>query len=167
MRRRQFGSTNRLAAADDGFPSASQLSLFMSVSSQLDVVISSDTSQGSAVQDQILSMLEARKFSDRDLFGVKLALEEAVVNAIKHGNQLDPDKTVRITCEVSDQCAVITIEDQGPGFDPFDIPDPTDDENLEKASGRGLMLMRAFMTNITYNERGNRVCMEKVRTVEE
>ncbi len=61
----------------------------------------------------------------------------------------------------------IEIEDEGEGFDVADIPDPTADENLERPCGRGLMLMRAFMTSITYNERGNRVVLVKDKTVEE
>ena len=60
----------------------------------------------------------------------------------------------------------IVIEDEGPGFDPTDVPDPTDDDNLDKPSGRGLMLMRAFMTVIEYNEKGNRVLLEKARSAE-
>lgn len=138
----------------------------MSASSVLDVIIPSDTSRGSAVQEEILSLLEKYGYSDRDLFGVKLALEEAIVNAIKHGNQFDPDKTVHILCEVTTEQVSIVIEDQGPGFDPSDVPDPTDEENLDKPSGRGLMLMRAFMTAIEYNASGNRVQMQKARSLE-
>ena len=138
----------------------------MSEASHLAVVIPSDTSRGSEVQEQILALMEGKGFTDRDLFGVKLALEEAIVNAIKHGNQLDPGKTVQITCDITDQRAIIIIEDQGEGFDPSDVPDPTDEENLDKASGRGLMLMRAFMTSVTHNENGNRVRMEKEKSAE-
>ena len=108
-------------------------------------------------------MLEQRAFSDRDCFGVKLALEEAIVNAIKHGNGMDPDKCVHVHCHVTDERVKIVIEDEGPGFDPGDVPDPTEDENLDKPSGRGLMLMRSFMSRVEYNDKGNCVVMEKVR----
>lgn len=130
----------------------------------LDVTIPSDTSRGSEVQERILALLEQHQFSDHDLFGMRLALEEAIVNAIKHGNQLDPQKKVRIRCELQGDRVIVDVEDEGPGFDPADVPDPTDDENLEKASGRGLMLMRAFMSSVTYSPRGNAVRLEKVRT---
>lgn len=135
--------------------------------SQFEITIPSDTAQGHEVQERILSMLEERSFGDKDLFGVKLALEEAIVNAIKHGNGMDPSKSVYVNCEIDDNRVRIIIEDEGPGFDPRDVPDPTDDENLDKPSGRGLMLMRAFMTSIEYNERGNRVLLEKRRSDDE
>jgi len=133
----------------------------------LDITISSDTSQGHEVQEKILATLEQAGFPDRDLFGIKLALEEAIVNAIKHGNGMDPGKSVYVTCDLEDDTVRIVIEDEGPGFDPEDVPDPTDDDNLEKPSGRGLMLMRAFMTKIEYNDRGNKVILEKARTPDE
>jgi len=131
---------------------------------KFEITISSDTAQGHDVQEQILKVLEESQFPDKDLFGVKLALEEAIVNAIKHGNGMDPSKSVFISCSVENQLATIVIQDEGPGFDPGDVPDPTDDDNLEKPSGRGLMLMKAFMTNISYNESGNRVEMTKQRS---
>lgn len=132
---------------------------------QFEERIPSDPAQGALLQERILSLLEARQYTDRDCFGVKLALEEAIVNAIKHGNGMDPDKCVLVNCHITDELVRITIEDEGPGFDPGDVPDPTEDDNLDKPSGRGLMLMRAFMTSIEYNDKGNRVALEKARTV--
>ncbi|WP_417847738.1 ATP-binding protein [Thalassoglobus sp.] len=133
---------------------------------EFEVTIPSDTSQGHEVQERILTQLEQVGFTDRDLFGVKLALEEGIVNAIKHGNGMDPNKNVFVKCEYDGELVRVIIEDEGPGFDINDVPDPTDDDNLEKPSGRGLMLMKAFMTNIEYNDSGNRVTLEKKRTVE-
>ncbi|SFI39226.1 ATP-binding protein [Planctomicrobium piriforme] len=135
--------------------------------SEFEIAIPSDTSRGYEVQERILGMLETQGYSDRDVFGVKLSLEEALVNAIKHGNGMDPEKSVRVYCEVSSQQVLIVIEDEGEGFKPEDVPDPTDDDNLEKPSGRGLMLMRAFMTKVEYNDRGNRVELLKHRSAEE
>lgn len=132
-----------------------------------DIAIPSEPSAGSKVQDRIIALMEARKFSARDVFGVRLALEEAIVNAMKHGNGLDPSKNVHIRCEISDDRVFVSIRDEGPGFDPQDVPDPTEDENLDKPSGRGLMLMKAFMTSITYNETGNEVRLEKQKDPEE
>lgn len=136
----------------------------MADSTHFEVVIPSETSRGHEVQERILALLEERGYTDKDLFGVKLALEEALVNAIKHGNGLDPEKVVRVRCTINAVLAEIDIEDEGEGFDPNDVPDPTDDDNLDKPSGRGLMLMRAFMTRVEYSERGNRVIMAKHRT---
>ena len=134
---------------------------------QFEITIPSDTSSGHEVQERILRLLEERAWPERDLFGVKLALEEAIVNAIKHGNGLDPAKSVDIRCEVSKDHLKVIVQDEGSGFDPQDVPDPTMDENLEKPSGRGLMLMRAFMSTVEYNDVGNRVLLEKQRSEDE
>lgn len=133
---------------------------------EFEVTIPSDTAEGRAVQERIVQLLEENNYSMRDVFGVRLALEEALVNAIKHGNRMDPEKVVRINCQVSDRHIRVEIEDQGKGFDVNDVPDPTDDENLEKPGGRGIMLMRSFMTRLEYNDSGNRVLMEKCRDTE-
>ena len=136
----------------------------MPVHEQFEVVIPSDTDAGQAVQERIVARLESLEYSMRDVFGIRLALEEALVNAIKHGNGLDPDKTVRVNCLIEDDFLRVEIEDQGPGFNMGDVPDPTADENLERPCGRGIMLIRSFMTSVEYNAKGNRVVLEKRRT---
>lgn len=127
------------------------------------VVIPSDTARGQEIQEQIVGRLEELNFPPRDVFGVRLALEEALVNAIKHGNGMDPEKQVHISWHIDDDSVRVEIEDEGPGFRPEDVPDPTAEENLERPCGRGLMLMRSFMTHVSYNDRGNRVILEKRR----
>ena len=136
----------------------------MPVHEQFEVVIPSDTEAGQAVQERIVSRLESLEYSMRDVFGVRLALEEALVNAIKHGNGLDPDKTVRVNCLIEDDLLRVEIEDQGPGFNMGDVPDPTAEENLERPCGRGIMLIKSFMTSVEYNAKGNRVVLEKKRS---
>jgi serine/threonine-protein kinase RsbW len=105
-------------------------------------------------------------WSDRELFAIQLSLEEGLINAITHGNKGNPDKKVHFLCTLSDDVARFRIEDEGDGFDYNAIPDPTNIDNLENASGRGVLLVRSFMTNVSFNETGNVVTMEKVRTVE-
>ena len=95
-----------------------------------------------------------------------MALEEALVNAIKHGNGMDPAKQVQIDCRFDDDGVRIVIEDEGPGFDVTAVPDPTAEENLDKPGGRGIMLMRSFMSHVEYNELGNRLVLEKRRAAE-
>ncbi len=129
--------------------------------------IPSDTARGREVQEQIVSGMEQRGFPPRDVFGVRLALEEALVNAIKHGNRMDPDKSVQIDWTLSEAGVRIVIEDEGEGFQVADVPDPTDDENLDKPGGRGIMLMRSFMSIVEYNESGNRLILEKRRDDED
>ncbi len=130
---------------------------------EFDVRIPSSTTEGQKVQERIIKRLEEIGFPPRGIFGVRLALEEALVNAIKHGNGLDPNKEVFVLCQISQEMVRVVIEDQGAGFRLQDVPDPTDDENLEKPGGRGIMLMRAFLSVVEYNERGNRVVLEKHR----
>ena len=106
---------------------------------------------------------ELRRHSCPDdcLFAVRLALEEALSNAIKHGNRFDPDKTVTVRFAVEPETVKLTITDQGSGFNPAAVPDPTTDEHLEDPSGRGITLMRAYMDEVVYNSRGNEVRMLK------
>ena len=128
-----------------------------------DVVIPSDPAEGKRVLDDLLDALRGLNWIQHDVFGVHLAVEEALVNAIKHGNGHDPGKSVRFACRVSDERVQVEIADEGPGFNPRAVPDCTMDENLEVPSGRGLMLMRSFMSRVEYNDKGNCVVMEKVR----
>lgn len=116
-----------------------------------------------SVQADIKEALIAQQYGDRDQFSVELALEEALVNAIKHGNQLDPTKRVTVRYEITSERFDIRIEDEGPGFNPQDVPDPTAPENLERPCGRGLLLIRNFMTDVQYHGRGNIVTMTKLR----
>ena len=90
-----------------------------------------------------------------------VALDEAFVNAVKHGNKFDTAKNIRIVAEVTPKEARFTIEDEGEGFDVSAIPDPTDVENLFKTSGRGVMFMYNIMDEVVYNEKGNRITMIK------
>jgi serine/threonine-protein kinase RsbW len=90
-----------------------------------------------------------------------IALDEAFVNAVKHGNKFDSEKMVRIAAEVSTKEARFTIEDEGEGFDVNSIPDPCDPENLFKTSGRGVLIIHNVMDEVRYNQRGNRLTMVK------
>ncbi len=90
-----------------------------------------------------------------------VALDEAFVNAIKHGNKYDTRKLVRIVADVSHTEARFTIEDEGEGFDVNSIPDPLDPQNLFKTSGRGVLFIYNIMDEVVYNERGNRLTMVK------
>ncbi|MCP9496353.1 MAG: ATP-binding protein [Pyrinomonadaceae bacterium MAG19_C2-C3] len=90
-----------------------------------------------------------------------IALDEAFVNAVKHGNKFDHNKLVRITAELSTREARFIVEDEGEGFNPADVPDPLDPMNLFKTSGRGVLLIHNIMDEVAYSERGNCVTMIK------
>lgn len=93
---------------------------------------------------------EANLNPDR-LAGLLIAVTEATTNAIIHANKKDPEKIVTISATIDDDYLTITVKDQGTGFDPEKIPDPTAPENLMKDSGRGLYLMRVYAEELKYN----------------
>jgi serine/threonine-protein kinase RsbW len=129
----------------------------------IELTIASDLAEARRVQEEIENALQASAYTEHDIFAIKLALEEALVNAIKHGNQMDPDKQVFIVYKITPERFDIRITDQGIGFNPEDVPDPTAIENIERPCGRGLLLMRGFMTEVEYHGKGNVVSMSKVR----
>ncbi|MCA8996944.1 MAG: ATP-binding protein [Planctomycetaceae bacterium] len=151
------------------------------------LVLDNDKSKVSEVVDGLLEECVKQKILiDGDDFKVRVALEEALLNAIIHGNlevsstlreqgddsyeqaiserQQSPafrDRKVTIDCEFCSEKATFQIQDQGKGFDVSDIPDPTDPDYLDRPCGRGLLLMRAFMDEVVYNDRGNCVTLVK------
>jgi serine/threonine-protein kinase RsbW len=126
--------------------------------------IPSDLDLGHQVLDELLAQLQTEDWTSRDMFGIRLALEEAVVNAIKHGNCLDHSKRVHVICRSTADKIWMRISDEGPGFNPDDVPDCTDPAHLNAPNGRGIMLMRNFMSRVEYNQAGNVVEMEKLRS---
>jgi serine/threonine-protein kinase RsbW len=127
------------------------------------VRLPSERGASRTVTDELLEQLGAHGWSAEEVFAIHLAAEEAIVNAIVHGNKLDPAKCVAVFCEVSANHVKIEVEDEGDGFDPAQVPDCTLEERLDVPSGRGVMLMRSFMTRIEYNAKGNAVVLEKRR----
>ena len=88
--------------------------------------------------------------TDEAAFGIEMAVREAVTNAMVHGNQEDEAKSIEVILNCHDNELEVEIKDEGPGFDPGSVPDPTDPANLMKTSGRGIFLMRTFMDNIQW-----------------
>jgi len=88
--------------------------------------------------------------SDDAAFGIDMAVREAVTNAVLHGNRKDENKTVDIVLKSSPDAVEISVHDQGPGFNPEDVPDPTAQENILKTSGRGIFFMRTFMDEVDW-----------------
>jgi serine/threonine-protein kinase RsbW len=87
-------------------------------------------------------------FDDEDVMRISMAVREAAVNAVLHGNAYDPDKKVSLAFERTGKTLVITIRDQGKGLDLTKLPDPLAPENLLKTSGRGIFLIRSFMDEV-------------------
>jgi serine/threonine-protein kinase RsbW len=129
------------------------------VANRMTFVIPSDFTEGRHVQDSILGEVERFHYCTDATFAIKLALEEALINAIKHGNKLDRSKQVRIDAQVGPEQTEITIEDEGTGFDRSLVPDPTCGENIERLHGRGILLMEAYMNEVEWSRGGRRVRM--------
>ena len=121
----------------------------------------SDLHVSADAQKEIQELWQARGMSEMDLPDMQLALEEGLANAIKHGNKMDPEKKVTVECFLNEDIVRVVIQDEGPGFDVNEVPDPTLPENLDKPSGRGVMLMKAFMDDVLYNEVGNQLTFIK------
>ena len=117
----------------------------------------SDFTEARAAQEKIIQAVERHGYDADAILSIKLALEEATINAIKHGNRFDKGKTVRIDATISDERVEIFIEDQGPGFIRCSVPDPRADENLQRLHGRGLLLMEAYMNEVEYSNEGRRI----------
>jgi len=131
------------------------------VREHIEFELPSDISLMDGVLRYLVERVAALGVIKPDASNLFIALDEAFVNAVKHGNKQDARKLVRITADLSPQEARFTIEDEGEGFDVAAIPDPRDPENLFKTSGRGVLLIYNIMDQVEYNERGNRLTMVK------
>jgi serine/threonine-protein kinase RsbW len=128
-----------------------------------DRMIASNPAAARQALDEILAQLEARQWPQRDVFAVHLAMEEALINAIQHGNGADAQKKIHLVCLLGVDRIRIEITDEGRGFNPAILPDPTCGDHVHAPCGRGILLMKAFMSRVEFNNRGNGVTMEKLR----
>jgi serine/threonine-protein kinase RsbW len=110
----------------------------------------------------LIDEMAAEGFPEDDRFGLRLALEEAVMNAIQHGHRGDPTKAVQVRFHIDSRRVLVEVEDQGEGFDPQTVADPLVPNRLAEVGGRGLLLMRSLMTWIRFNPRGNCVALCKL-----
>lgn len=130
----------------------------------VELVIPNEFVAARAAEEEILQKVERHGFRPEAAFAIRLSLEEAITNAVKHGNRGDRNKRIFLRYHVDDQLAVICIRDEGNGFDPRRIPDPTAPNRLSLPNGRGIMLMEAYMDEVRFNETGNEVRLVKRRT---
>ncbi len=108
-----------------------------------------------AIAEKLIDEACARYEVHESIYGnLLIALTEAVNNAIHHGNRLDPSKTVTLGYEKKGDRIIFMVQDQGPGFDHENLPDPTDPQNLEKPHGRGVFLMRALADEVEFMDNG-------------
>ncbi len=124
------------------------------------ITLAHDRAQIDRLHQTVLASLERHGYEEASRFAVRLALEEGISNAFRHGHaSLDADLPIDVEWSVDADRIVMVIEDQGPGFNPDVIPDPTLEENLEKPAGRGVLLIRSFMSEVAFEGRGNRLRM--------
>jgi serine/threonine-protein kinase RsbW len=128
---------------------------------KIDLEIPSDLTLMNSVLEYLLYRVEKLGLVQIEQSNLFVALDEAFVNAVKHGNRNDPQKLVRVTAELSAREAIFTVEDEGDGFDVREIPDPTDPANLFKSTGRGVLLIYNIMDEVEYSRGGAKLKMIK------
>ncbi len=112
--------------------------------------------------ERVLGMLDALLAADGHRDALDLALREALVNAVVHGNHNDPKRKVHVECfRMAGGSLLVVVRDQGSGFNPLRVLDPTAPENLTKATGRGIFLIRKFMDEVEFGEGGREIRMKK------
>jgi serine/threonine-protein kinase RsbW len=128
---------------------------------QKTIVIQSSSDLARKLCREIMEQINSADFSQDECFGIQLAIEEAMINAVEHGNKSDPLKTVTVEYSITPDTFAISITDEGCGFTPDKVPDPREDENLHNVTGRGIVLMREYMDSVEYNAKGDCVRMIK------
>lgn len=121
----------------------------------MEVTIRNNLDEIYSLEHTILRAVEEAGYEENSRFAVRLALDEALVNAYKHGNAENPDKRLRVRYEIDPDRIDIEIEDEGQGFDQTMLRDPRTEERLRETSGRGIFLIRQFMSKTFFNEDGN------------
>ena len=119
-----------------------------------------------SILKEIVSNTKNLGWDEDACFAIHLALDEALANAIEHGNQGVEERDVNLKVNVTPERFEAVVQDQGSGFSPMDVPDPTDDANLLRPCGRGVMLMQAYMTEVSFNARGNEVTLVRLAEVD-
>ena len=120
----------------------------------------SNTENIRIVENLVEDLVAEFSISEEFYGNILIALTEAVNNAIVHGNKLDPSKEVTLNCRADKNKLIFTIEDEGPGFDYDNLPDPTAPENIEKPNGRGVFLMRNLADDCEFQDDGKIVQLE-------
>ena len=128
-----------------------------------EIIVPNDLTAAKKPEQIILEEVKLQGYGENAAFAVKLALEEALTNAFRHGNKCDPNKKITVRYLVTEERIEIEIYDEGDGFEPGSVPDPTLPENIDRPHGRGIMLMRSYLDKVEYHGDGNAVRLVKLK----
>jgi serine/threonine-protein kinase RsbW len=132
----------------------------------LEQVLESDLGSVDSAEETVLEEARHLGFDEDDLHKIGMSLRECMVNAVVHGNRYNRRKKVHLKVARTADCLTVMVGDEGDGFDPAKVPDPLEGDNLLRGSGRGVMLMQAFMDEFQVSQRspqGTEVRMVKCR----
>jgi serine/threonine-protein kinase RsbW len=127
-----------------------------------EIVVQNDLAQARRPEEAILTELSRCGYSQNICFAIKLALEEAMTNAFRHGNKCDPSKHILVRYDITPEQIAIEVCDEGEGFCPDEVPDPTLPEYIDRPHGRGIMLMRAYLDEVSFSCNGTSVRLVKI-----
>ncbi len=130
----------------------------------LDVTLDSTRDSVTRIGKMFAEAFERLRLPEDTIFDLRLAAQEAVVNAVEHGNHCDETKKVYVHCWLNGDSLRVTVRDEGSGFDPRKVPDPTLPENILKEHGRGIFLMRNLCDEVRFSPQGNEVTLVKKLT---
>lgn len=131
----------------------------MSKSTFKEIILESSFDEVEHLEVYVNELQDWAEFKDEDYARIMLTLSEAVTNAIVHGNKENPDKQVIIRSELSDGTLIITVKDEGAGFDPSNIPNPLKEENLLNVGGRGVYLIKEYADDLQFYDNGTKLEM--------
>lgn len=126
-----------------------------------EIIVDNDLAAAKTPEERILREVTANGYCENAAFAIKLALEEAITNAFRHGNKCDPCKHIHVRYRVTPEVVEIEVSDEGEGFSPDEVPDPTQPGFIDRPHGRGIMLMKAYLDEVVFSGSGNSVRMVK------
>ena len=131
----------------------------MADSTYKEIILNSSFEEVEKLEDYLNELQNLADFSDDDYARIMLTLSEAATNAIVHGNMENPEKEVTIRSKVTNSKLIITVKDEGAGFNPNNIPDPLKEENLLNIGGRGVYLIKEYSDDLQFEENGTKLIM--------
>lgn len=141
-----------LSAVDDGHSGGARTALADSTTSRISYTLDSSLDSVNKIEQTAELSAHRAGFDEDTVSHVAMAVREAAVNAVLHGNSYDPNKHITAAFETTPDALIVRITDQGPGLNPDNLPDPLAPENILRGSGRGIFLIRAFMDEVNFRQ---------------